>query len=225
MLPRGIRNNNPLNIRRTGKDQWKGMVKPAVVGDKAVVVKPAVVGDKAVAAVVGDLKSPTSEVGDFKSPPTNRPEVGDFKSPPTNRSEVGDFKSPPTNRSEVGDFKSPPTNRPAVWDRAFCQFESMEWGWRAAFYLLTRTYYHKYRLYTIRGIVSKWAPPQDHNNTEAYIRNVCKRTGIGPDEPLGIPSQQPARWMMLGMAMAIQENGTDSLDYFAMLRGWELLKE
>ena len=25
MLPRGIRNNNPLNIRRTAKDQWKGL--------------------------------------------------------------------------------------------------------------------------------------------------------------------------------------------------------
>ena len=175
--PRGLRNNNPLNIRRTGKDQWKGMVKPAVV------IKP---------AVVGDLKSPTSE---------------------------------------VGDFKSPPTNRPAVWDRAFCQFESMEWGWRAAFYLLTRTYYHTHRLYTIRGIISRWAPPQDHNNTEAYIRNVSRLTGIGPDEPLGIPSEKPSRWMMLGAAMAIQENGlgkpngTDSLDYFAMLRGWALLKE
>ena len=138
--PRGLRNNNPLNIRRTGKDQWQGL-------------------------------------------------------------------------AEVQN------------DRSFCQFESLEWGWRAAFYLLTRTYYHTHRLYTIRGIISRWAPPQDHNNTEAYIRNVCKRTGIGPDEPLGIPSQQPARWMMLGMAMAIQENGTDSLDYFAMLRGWELLRE
>jgi hypothetical protein len=31
--------------------------------------------------------------------------------------------------------------------------------------------------------------------------------------------------MMLGMAMAIQENGTDSLDYFAMLRGWGLARE
>ena len=139
-LPRGIRNHNPLNIRRTGKDQWQGL-------------------------------------------------------------------------AEVQN------------DRSFCQFESLEWGWRAAFYLLTRTYYHTHRLYTIRGIISRWAPPQDHNNTEAYIRNVCKRTGIGPDEPLGIPSQQPARWMMLGAAMAIQENGTDSLDYFAMLRGWELLRE
>jgi hypothetical protein len=30
--------------------------------------------------------------------------------------------------------------------------------------------------------------------------------------------------MAVGMAMAIQENGTESLDYFAMLRGWELAR-
>lgn len=40
----------------------------------------------------------------------------------------------------------------------FCQFKSLEYGWRAAFYLLTRTYYHKYRLYTIRTIIRRWAP-------------------------------------------------------------------
>ncbi len=136
--PRGIRNHNPLNIRRS-KDQWKGMAEVQT-------------------------------------------------------------------------------------DRAFCQFKSLEYGWRAAFYLLTRTYYHKYRLYTIRGIVSRWAPSSE-NDTEAYIANVARLTGIGPDEPLGIPSEQPSRWMMVGMAMAIQENGTDSLDYFAMLRGWELCRQ
>ena len=138
-IPRGIRNNNPLNIRRTGKDQWKGM-------------------------------------------------------------------------AEVQN------------DRAFVQFKSLEWGWRAAFYLLTRTYYHKYRLYTIRGIVSRWAPPQDNNDTKAYIANVSRLTGIDPDEPIGIPSEQPSRWMMLGAAMAIQENGTSSLDWFAMLRGWDFVE-
>ena len=106
----------------------------------------------------------------------------------------------------------------------FCQFKSLEYGWRAAFYLLTRTYYHKYRLYTIRTIIRRWAPSSE-NNTEAYIANVSRLTGISPDEPLGIPSDQPARWMMLGAAMAIQENGTSSLDYFAMLRGWELLEQ
>ena len=138
MLPRGIRNNNPLNIRRS-KDQWKGL-------------------------------------------------------------------------------------RAQQTDASFCQFERMEYGWRAAFYLLTRTYYHKYRLYTIRAIINKWAPPNE-NLTATYIQNVCRLTGIAPDEPIGIPSDQPQRWMMLGVAMAIQENGTDSLDYFAMLRGWGMCRE
>ena len=138
MTPRGIRNNNPLNIRRMYKDQWKGL-------------------------------------------------------------------------------------RAQQQDASFCQFETMEWGWRAAFYLLTKTYYFSYQLDTIRGIISRWAPPQDHNNTEAYIKNVSRLTGIDPDEPIGIPSEKPARWLMVGMAMAIQENGTESLDYFAMLRGWEMV--
>ena len=148
MLPRGIRNCNPLNIRRS-KDQWKGMAE-------------------------------------------------------------------------------------AQNDRAFVQFKSLEWGWRAAFYLLTRTYYHKYRLYTIRTIVNRWAPASE-NNTKAYVDNVSRLTGIDPDEPIGIPSEQPSRWIALGLAMAIQENGTSSLDRstlvalllgenFAMLRGWELCR-
>ena len=90
--------------------------------------------------------------------------------------------------------------------------------------LLTRTYYHKYRLYTIRGIVSKWAPANE-NNTEAYIRNVSRLTGIGPDEPLGIPSEKPARWIALAAAMGIQECGTEGFDMFAMLRGWGMARE
>ena len=139
MLPRGIRNHNPLNIRRTGKDQWKGMT---------------------------EVQS----------------------------------------------------------DRAFVQFKSLEYGWRAAFYLLTRTYYHKYRLYTIRGIISRWAPSSE-NDTSAYIANVSRLTGIDPDEPIGIPSEKPSRWMAVGVAMAIQENGTASIDWFTMLRGWELCRD
>ena len=136
--PRGIRNNNPLNIRKS-KDQWQGL-------------------------------------------------------------------------------------RAQQTDAQFCQFESMEYGWRAAFKLLTRTYYHTYRLFTIRAIVSKWAPANE-NNTKAYIANVSKMTGIGPDEPIGIPSDKPARWMMVGIAMAIQENGIESLDYVAMMRGWTMARE
>ena len=78
-----------------------------------------------------------------------------------------------------------------------------------------------YRLFTIRAIINKWAPPNE-NLTATYIENVSRLTGIPPDEPIGIPSDQPQRWMMLGIAMAIQGNGTDSLDIFAMMRGWEM---
>ena len=72
--------------------------------------------------------------------------------------------------------------------------------------------------------MSRWAPVPDHNDVEAYVANVSKLTGIDPDEPLGIPLEHPARWIMLGAAMAVQENGTNVFDYFAMLRGWELAR-
>ncbi len=113
---------------------------------------------------------------------------------------------------------------PQQTDPAFCQFESMEWGWRAAFHLLTRNYYHQHQLHTIRTIIGRWAPPKDRNNTEAYVGRVAQLMRYNPDFELGIPSMHPARWMMLGVAMAVVENGTDCLDYMAMLQGWQLLK-
>jgi hypothetical protein len=99
----------------------------------------------------------------------------------------------------------------------------MAYGWRAAFVLLTRTYYHTYRLYTIRAIITRWAPPNE-NNTAAYIRNVSRLTGIAPDEPIGIPSDKPSRWIAVGAAMGIQECGTEGFDLFAMLQGWTMAR-
>jgi len=103
----------------------------------------------------------------------------------------------------------------------FVQFYSMEWGWRAAFVILCRTYYGKYGLKTIRDIVSRWAPPKE-NNTEAYIRRVTDRIGIGPDRVLGSPKEHPTQWMMIAMAMAIVECGTANLSPFPMLKGFAL---
>ncbi|MBR1414951.1 MAG: hypothetical protein IJ570_03700 [Prevotella sp.] len=113
---------------------------------------------------------------------------------------------------------------PMQQDAGFCQFEEMKWGWRAAFILLTKTYYHLHSLYTIHDIVSRWAPPVDHNATDVYIRRVCELTGKDEYDPIGIPSERPADWMKLAVAMAIVENGTEALDYFAMLDGWSLAR-
>ena len=69
--------------------------------------------------------------------------------------------------------------------------------------------------------LTRWAPPKE-NNTEAYIRRVTDRIGIGPDKELGDPQTHPTQWMMIGIAMAIVENGTTNLDYLSMLKGYEM---
>ena len=106
-------------------------------------------------------------------------------------------------------------------DREFFQFSEMKWGWRAAFRLLCQTYYGKYKLRTIRVIINRWAPPKE-NNTSSYIKHVAERTGIAPDQVLCDPATHPTQWMMLGIAMAIVENGTTNLDYLSMLKGFEM---
>ena len=145
MESRGIRNNNPLNIRRS-KDKWQGQINANVNAN-----------DK--------------------------------------------------NSSPKGDAE-------------FVQFYSMEWGWRAAFVILCKTYYGKYKLRTIRDIVSRWAPAKE-NNTEAYIRHVSDYTGISPNKVLGSPKEQPTQWLLIGYAMAVVECGK-ALPAAPMLKGFAL---
>lgn len=56
-------------------------------------------------------------------------------------------------------------------DKEFCQFVTMTWGVRALLVTL-RTYVVKHKLHTVREIITRWAPPQDGNNTEKYIEFV-----------------------------------------------------
>ena len=106
-------------------------------------------------------------------------------------------------------------------DREFFQFSEMKWGWRAAFRLLCYTYYGKYKLRTIRDIIYRWAPPNE-NGTSVYIRSVAERTGINADSVLGDPTTHAAQWLMIGMALAIVENGTTQQDWLSMLKGFSL---
>lgn len=153
MEPRGIRNNNPLNIRKSA-DKWQGQINPSGNGN--------VNGN-------GNNSSPKGE-----------------------------------GRGEA----------------EFVQFYSMEYGWRAAFVILCKTYYGKYKLRTIRDIVSRWAPAKE-NNTPAYIRHVSDYTGIGPDRDLGDPKTHPTNWLLIGYAMAVMENGK-TLPPIPMIKGFSL---
>lgn len=58
-------------------------------------------------------------------------------------------------------------------DPSFCQFENEVYGIRAAI-IIMRTYYYRYNLSTIEQVITRWAPPEDHNNTEAYINFVVR---------------------------------------------------
>ena len=82
-------------------------------------------------------------------------------------------------------------------DPAFKQFESMPWGYRAIFVLLD-TYRIRHGLDTIRGMISRWAPPSE-NRTEIYIRAVADAVGIADDRPVDTRD----RTTMLRMAAAI----------------------
>ena len=59
------------------------------------------------------------------------------------------------------------------------------------------------------------------------LHQVCMREAdFEPDTYLGVPSSaEGVSWMKLGLAMAIMENGTECLDYFAMIDGWILARE
>ena len=108
-------------------------------------------------------------------------------------------------------------------DLRFCQFQDLRWGWRAAFYLLTKVYYGKYNINTVEGIISRWAPDNE-NDTIKYVEYVCKVTGFYSCEVLGSPEKNPAMWMALAYAMAKMENGSHAfIDPVPMLQGWRLL--
>ena len=99
---------------------------------------------------------------------------------------------------------------------AFVEFESVEWGLRAAFCIL-RTYAWKHRCSCVRDIVTRWAPPSE-NDTERYIRNVCLWTGFGGNQRL-----TEAEWPALVTAMARMESGV-TLDAECVTRAFRLYK-
>lgn len=133
MTPRGLRNNNPLNIRLSPNNPWQGEVRPSQ-------------------------------------------------------------------------------------DKEFCQFRTMEHGYRAAMKLL-RNYADRYGLRTVRSIISRWAPPGE-NDTEAYIRAVCRYSGLDANRILNLHNRQTMTTLV--SAMSRVENGREA-DRTQVEAGWELL--
>ena len=99
-------------------------------------------------------------------------------------------------------------------DRSFVQFESLEYGIRAAFCILD-TYRRKYQDVCVEDIIARWAPPSE-NATSEYIRTVCRLTGFGGKERL-----REQQWLLLVQVMALVESKM-CLSDAELIRGYDL---
>ena len=88
-----------------------------------------------------------------------------------------------------------------------------------------KSYGEKHKINTLRGIITRWAPPKDEkgnviNDTEAYINTVCKHSGIGRKEV--ICKNDKAKIIAIIGAMSLVENGVKA-NYNDIEKGWILL--
>ena len=113
-------------------------------------------------------------------------------------------------------------------DKAFVQFESMAYGYRAAWKTLESywKYFHDLpKPFNVRNIISRWAPPTE-NDTDNYIRTVIKLSGLGGNENFPQPSRGTAyeRLELLIRAMTTMECGIpyEKVDVEAIREGFDL---
>jgi len=90
-------------------------------------------------------------------------------------------------------------------DKSFKTFSSMPYGYRAAF--VTLATYNARGWNTIEKIIARWAPPSE-NNTEKYIANVEKWSGVPRGKEL--TAADGADYIMIVAAMSFMENGRNT---------------
>lgn len=103
-------------------------------------------------------------------------------------------------------------------DNSFKQFETMAYGYRAVFRILSN-YYRNYKLDTIRKMIGRWAP-ENENDTEAYVKAVSGYAGIPADDPININDREQMIRIVSGMSKV--ENGREA-DMSDVIAGWNLL--
>ena len=104
-------------------------------------------------------------------------------------------------------------------DPSFVTFETMAYGYRAAFKLLDN--YRKNNGCTqLADFINRWAPPSE-NNTLAYIRAVCKRTGLA--DVSTIDTRSGFYMKKIVAAMAYIENGAEPSEE-DIAQGWTLFE-
>jgi hypothetical protein len=68
-----------------------------------------------------------------------------------------------------------------------------------------KAYGTKHKINTLRGVISRYAPPTDKNDTEGYIKFVAERTGLKPDQEIDL--NNPAVRHVISGPMILMEKG------------------
>jgi len=98
-------------------------------------------------------------------------------------------------------------------DKSFVQFDNPLYGIRALNKVL-KTYYTRYGLNTVRGIILRWAPPNE-NDTDAYVQTVASALGVDADQTINVNEYAPA----LSAAIIKHENGQQPYDVALINQG------
>ena len=113
-------------------------------------------------------------------------------------------------------------------DPSFVQFQSMAYGYRAAWKVLEsywKHFKHHRQPFTVQNIIHRWAPPSE-NDTDAYVRTVLTLTSLGGHENLPRPFMGIAidKLVHLLAAMTTMECGVPykEVDVQAIWDGYEL---
>lgn len=106
-------------------------------------------------------------------------------------------------------------------DGTFEQFDTMADGYAALFKLL-RTYNTKYHLDTPMGLISRYAPASDRNNTASYAKKVASALGIGVNSKINFNDEKTL--IALAKTIAMVENGSPA-DERDIIAGLNLAKQ
>jgi hypothetical protein len=107
-----------------------------------------------------------------------------------------------TNQFNVGNV------RPIGKSTGFQQPSSYEEGIKLMDQNLS-AYGTKHKINTLRGAISRWAPPEDKNDTEGYIKFVSERTGLKPDQEIDLTN--PAVRHVITGPMMLMEKGNKAI--------------
>jgi hypothetical protein len=101
-------------------------------------------------------------------------------------------------------------------EKEFCVFSEPKWGIRALCRLLI-AYKDKHKLDTVRGIITRWAPPKGKvgsktytQNTEAYIAQVAAALGVSDLTKIDVYQYDIAKPLV--KAIIKHENGVQPYD-------------